>query len=112
MIQTLRLQILLYLVLSLAFATILGYVLAKLFLKPIKAEIETLDTFIKDSTLYIGFFHTGAYQDSLSGYGGTKHCLIPSPKKIIIDKDANGKLTYEVFAEEQGAESMLKVLGY
>ncbi|WP_333804843.1 sensor histidine kinase [Sulfurospirillum sp.] len=50
MIQTLRLQILLYLVLSLAFATILGYVLAKLFLKPIKAEIETLDTFIKDST--------------------------------------------------------------
>ena len=50
MIQTLRLQILLYLVLSLAFATILGYVLAKQFLKPIKAEIETLDTFIKDST--------------------------------------------------------------
>jgi arginine decarboxylase len=35
---------------------------------------------IGDQKLYIGFFHTGAYQDSLSGYGGTKHCLIPSPK--------------------------------
>ncbi len=23
--------------------------------------------------LYIGFFHTGAYQDSISGYGGIKH---------------------------------------
>jgi len=43
-------EIILYLLLSLAFATLLGYVLAKLFLKPIKAEIETLDTFIKDST--------------------------------------------------------------
>ncbi|MGB0347580.1 MAG: arginine decarboxylase, partial [Balneolaceae bacterium] len=30
-------------------------------------------------SLYIGFFHTGAYQDSISGYGGIKHCLIPSP---------------------------------
>ncbi len=43
-------EIILYLLLSLAFATLLGYVLAKLFLKPIQAEIETLDTFIKDST--------------------------------------------------------------
>lgn len=67
---------------------------------------------IGDQKLYIGFFHTGAYQDSLSGYGGTKHCLIPSPKKIIIDKDNNGKLTYHVFAEEQRAENMLNVLGY
>ena len=67
---------------------------------------------IGDQKLYIGFFHTGAYQDSLSGYGGTKHCLIPSPKNVIIDKDANGKLTYKVFAEEQNADTMLKVLGY
>ena len=25
----------------------------------------------------LGFFHTGAYQDALGGYGGVKHCLIP-----------------------------------
>lgn len=43
-------EVLLYVFFSLAFATLLGYVLAKLFLKPIKTEIETLDNFIKDST--------------------------------------------------------------
>lgn len=49
-ISTLRSQVLLYFFLSLGFATMLGYVLAKLFLKPIRAHIEALDTFIKDST--------------------------------------------------------------
>ena len=67
---------------------------------------------IGDQKLYIGFFHTGAYQDSISGYGGTKHCLLPYPKQIIINKDENGKLIYEVFAEEQSPDSMLKILGY
>ena len=43
-------EVLLYTLLSLLFATFLGYILAKLFLKPIKAEIAHLDTFIKDST--------------------------------------------------------------
>jgi len=32
--------------------------------------------------LYVGFFHTGAYQDQISGYGGIKHCMIPSPKHV------------------------------
>lgn len=62
--------------------------------------------------LYIGFFHTGAYQDQISGYGGIKHCLIPSPKHIIVDYDRNGKLTDWVYAKEQTAQSMLKILGY
>jgi len=48
--ETLTKEALLYALLGLIFATLLGYVLAKLFLKPIKAEIETLDNFIKDST--------------------------------------------------------------
>lgn len=67
---------------------------------------------ISDEKQYLGFFHTGAYQDSLSGYGGTKHCLIPAPKQLIVDKDENGKLTYEVFADAQEASSMLRTLGY
>ena len=62
--------------------------------------------------LYVGFFHTGAYQDQISGYGGIKHCLIPSPKHIIVDFDKNGKLTDWVYAKEQTAQSMLKILGY
>jgi arginine decarboxylase len=62
--------------------------------------------------LYVGFFHTGAYQDQISGYGGIKHCLIPSPKYIVIDYDKNGKLVDWVYAKEQSAASMLKILGY
>ncbi len=62
--------------------------------------------------LYVGFFHTGAYQDQISGYGGIKHCLIPSPKHIIVDYDKNGKLTDWVYAKQQSAQSMLKILGY
>jgi arginine decarboxylase len=63
-------------------------------------------------TLYVGFFHTGAYQDQISGYGGIKHCLIPSPKHIIIGHDKTGKLVDWVYAKEQTAQSMLKILGY
>lgn len=62
--------------------------------------------------LYIGFFHTGAYQDQLSGYGGIKHCLIPSPKHVIIGYDKNGQLKDWLYAKEQSAQSMLKILGY
>ncbi len=62
--------------------------------------------------LYVGFFHTGAYQDQISGYGGIKHCLIPSPKHVIVGYDKNGKLTDWVYAKEQTAQSMLKILGY
>ena len=62
--------------------------------------------------LYIGFFHTGAYQDSISGYGGIKHCLIPSPKHVIIDRDEKGNFTHTVYREEQSAQEMFKILGY
>ncbi len=62
--------------------------------------------------LCVGFFHTGAYQDQISGYGGIKHCLIPSPKHIIVGYDKSGKLTDWVYAKEQSAQSMLKILGY
>lgn len=62
--------------------------------------------------LIVGFFHTGAYQESLGGYGGIQHCLIPAPKHILISKDSNGAFQYELFAEEQTQENMLKTLGY
>ena len=62
--------------------------------------------------LYIGFFHTGAYQDSISGYGGIKHCLIPSPKHVIIDRDSRGNIIDHVYREEQSANDMFNILGY
>lgn len=61
---------------------------------------------------YLGFFHTGAYQESLGGYGGIQHCLVPAPQHVIIDLDEEGNLTTELFAEQQTSESMLNVLGY
>jgi arginine decarboxylase len=62
--------------------------------------------------LYMGFFHTGAYQESLGGYGGIQHCLVPAPKHLIIDKKADGTFDYKLFAQEQDAASMMKILGY
>ena len=62
--------------------------------------------------LYLGFFHTGAYQDAISGYGGIKHCLIPSPKHVIIDKNEDGNLIDYVYRNEQTVEEMFKILGY
>ena len=62
--------------------------------------------------LYVGFFHTGAYQDSISGYGGIKHCLIPAPKLIIVDRDETGNFVDTVYRNEQTVEEMLQILGY
>ncbi|MDY0344138.1 MAG: arginine decarboxylase [Lentimicrobium sp.] len=65
-----------------------------------------------DDPLYIGLFHTGAYQESIGGYGGIQHCLIPAPKHIIIDLDEEGEYTTKLFAKEQSHKSMLRILGY
>ena len=62
---------------------------------------------------YIGFFHTGAYQESVGGYGGIQHCLIPAPKHIIIDRDKGDNEYYtRLFAKEQSYRSMMRILGY
>ncbi len=62
---------------------------------------------------YIGFFHTGAYQESLGGFGGIQHCLIPAPKHIIIDRDKGDTEYYtRLFAKEQSYRSMMRILGY
>ncbi len=66
----------------------------------------------EEEPLYVGFFHTGAYQDSISGYGGIKHCLIPAPKLIIIDRDEKGNAIDSLYRNEQTVEEMLSILGY
>jgi arginine decarboxylase len=71
-----------------------------------------LPQFEKEDPLYIGFFHTGAYQESIGGYGGIQHCLTPAPKHVIIDRDENGDYFFKMFSKEQSYKSMLKTLGY
>ncbi|HPZ04052.1 MAG TPA: arginine decarboxylase [Bacteroidales bacterium] len=67
----------------------------------------------KDADIqYIGLFNTGAYQESVGGYGGIQHCLTPAPKHIIITLDEDGELVTKLFAKEQSYKSMLKILGY
>jgi arginine decarboxylase len=71
-----------------------------------------LPRFEKENPLHIGFFHTGAYQEALAGYGGIQHCLIPAPKHVLVDIDEDGQLTTSLFSEEQNADSMLNILGF
>jgi arginine decarboxylase len=71
-----------------------------------------LPKYNKDKPLYIGFFNTGAYQDTIGGFGGIHHCLIPQPRHILIDRDENGILATELFSEQQTAEDVLNILGY
>ena len=80
------------------------------------AEAHTNAIFLpklkEEEPLYIGLFHTGAYQESLGGFGGIQHCLIPAPKHIIIGLDEEGEYYTKLFAKEQSHKSMLKILGY
>ena len=65
-----------------------------------------LPIYEKEKPLYIGFFNTGAYQESIGGFGGLQHCLIPHPKHILIDKDENGNLITKVFKEQQKSNEL------
>ncbi len=71
-----------------------------------------LPKYKRDKPLYIGFFNTGAYQETIGGYGGLQHCLIPHPKHILINKDENGNIATELFSEQQKADELLHILGY
>ena len=71
-----------------------------------------LPKYTKDEPQYVGFFHTGAYQESIGGYGGIQHCLTPAPKHVVIDLDEDGEYYTRLFAKEQSYKSMLKILGY
>jgi arginine decarboxylase len=80
------------------------------------SEAHTGEVFLPmindEEPLYVGFFHTGAYQESLGGYGGIQHCLVPAPKHVLIDRSDEGEITTRLFAGEQTSQSMLNLLGY
>jgi len=80
------------------------------------SEAHTGEVFLPmindEEQLFIGFFHTGAYQESLGGYGGIQHCLVPAPKHVLIDRNEDGEYSTRLFAPQQTQESMLKILGY
>ncbi len=71
-----------------------------------------LPKYKQEKPLYIGFFNTGAYQETIGGYGGLQHCLIPAPKHILIDKDNDGNIITRLFREQQTNVDFLDILGY
>ncbi|MBL7964837.1 MAG: arginine decarboxylase [Flavobacteriales bacterium] len=71
-----------------------------------------LPRYREDRPQYLGFFNTGAYQDTLGGFGGIQHCLIPKPKHVLIERKPDGTVEDRVFAPQQSAERMLQLLGY
>lgn len=76
------------------------------------ANAVFLPKFKNGNNQYIGLFNTGAYQESIGGYGGIQHCLLPAPKIILINKGENNELVTKLFTKEQSYKSMLKILGY
>ncbi|MBT8220351.1 MAG: arginine decarboxylase [Bacteroidia bacterium] len=75
-------------------------------------QIVLMPKIIGSNRLFVAIFNTGAYQDSLSGYGGIKHCLIQSPKHMVLNKDEKGKVNEYQFKAEQSSGEMLAILGY
>jgi len=71
-----------------------------------------LPKYYPDQDQYIGFFNTGAYQETLGGFGGIHHCLIPSPRHVLIDRDEKGKMKVKEFVHEQKPKEVLQILGY
>lgn len=71
-----------------------------------------LPRYTKQKPLYVGFFNTGAYQESIGGYGGLQHCLIPAPQHILIDKNEQGEMVASLFKNHQTSEQLLNILGY
>ena len=61
--------------------------------------------------LIVGFFECGAYQETLGGRWGAKHCLLPEAAELVLDEDENGGLTY-AYSGGQTADDVLDNLGY
>ena len=57
-------------------------------------------------------FNTGAYQDTLGGFGGIQHCLIPKPKRTSWWTACRTAPSRTGLRPQQSAERMLQLLGY
>ncbi|MHB8627482.1 MAG: type III PLP-dependent enzyme domain-containing protein [Aggregatilineales bacterium] len=62
--------------------------------------------------LVVGFFDCGAYQETLSGRGGAKHCMLPEAPEVIIDKPPPKGIGRITRCSGQDAASVLSSLGY
>jgi len=62
--------------------------------------------------LVIGFFECGAYQETLGGRGGAKHCILPEAPEVILDTAPPGGTSRIMACSGQDAVGVLHSLGY
>ena len=62
--------------------------------------------------LVVGFFDCGAYQETLGGRGGAKHCILPEAPEVILDTAASGGIARVTSHSGQDAAGVLSSLGY
>lgn len=64
--------------------------------------------------LVIGFFDCGAYQETLGGKQGAKHCLLPEGSEVIVDGRDGNECAVECsgYSPSQSVERVLGNLGY
>lgn len=61
--------------------------------------------------LIVGFFDCGAYQETLGGRRGAKHCLLPEGAELTLEPDDEGTLAIR-YEPPLVAPAMLGTLGY
>ncbi len=66
---------------------------------------------VETNDLYLGFFSIGAYQEMLGGVKGSKHCVLPEANELIVDRDNDGRFTFEVISGQSSVD-VLRNLGY
>lgn len=78
---------------------------------PPKPSVSPLFLPVETENLYVGFFSIGAYQEMLGGVRGSKHCVLPEAFELIVDRNADGRYTFEIL-EGQTPADVLRNLGY
>ncbi len=78
---------------------------------PPKKSLARLYLPLETDDLYLGFFGIGAYQEMLGGVRGSKHCVLPEANELLVDRDQDGQLQFEVI-RGQTAVDVLRNLGY
>jgi arginine decarboxylase len=61
--------------------------------------------------LTLGFFGIGAYQEMLGGVRGSKHCVLPEANELLVDRDINGNLQFNIIRGQTNID-VLNNLGY
>jgi arginine decarboxylase len=78
---------------------------------PPKKSASLLYLPVDTRELTVGFFGIGAYQEMLGGVRGSKHCVLPEANELLVDRNADGTLHFDIIRGQTSLE-VLNNLGY